>query len=53
MRTGEYRICRLRFVLSHLSDKNKNVAKLGHPAFVACWAGSDYGFAGSFGGSVT
>jgi hypothetical protein len=24
----------LRFVLSHLSDKNKNVAKMGHPALV-------------------
>jgi hypothetical protein len=40
------------FVLSHLRDKNKYVAKTGHPVSVAFLARSDYGFAASLGGSV-
>ena len=26
--------CRLRFVLSHPCDKNKDVARMGHPALI-------------------
>jgi hypothetical protein len=34
----------LRFVVSHPSDKNKSVARMGHPGIVALWRLLGWGF---------